>query len=94
MAKRLAWCEQQRQVWIADMLTVYGFINREHLMRKFLISMPQASKDLNVFLRLYPDLMYYDPSRKCYVAVTDDERRMVEAAATPGSAAPTSRRRD
>jgi hypothetical protein len=63
------WFEEQRQVWIADMLQVYGFINREHLQRKFRISIPQASKDLQTFLRHYPTSIQYDLSRKCYVRV-------------------------
>ena len=62
------WCEQQRQLWIADMLAVYGFINREHLQRKFGISQPQASKDLQTFVRAHPTALFYDLSRKCYVA--------------------------
>lgn len=63
----MTWCERQRQVWIAEMLMVYGFINREHLQRKFDISPPQASKDLQTFQRLNPSTMRYDLSRKCYV---------------------------
>lgn len=50
------------------MLQIYGFINREHLQRKFEISQPQASKDLQTFARLRPHAMRYDLSRKCYVA--------------------------
>lgn len=49
------------------MLTIYGFINREHLERKFGISTPQASKDLQTFARARPGVMRYDLSRKCYV---------------------------
>jgi hypothetical protein len=61
------WCERQRQLWIADMLAVYGFINREHLQRKFGISQPQASKDLQTFVRAHPRAMSYDATRKTYV---------------------------
>ena len=64
----MKWFEQQRQAWIAEMLQVYGFINREHLERKFGISTPQASKDLQKFVRAHPDDIEYDLSRKCYVA--------------------------
>lgn len=64
----MSWCEQQRQLWIADMLAVYGFINREHLQRKFGISQPQASKDLQTFARAHPHAMQYDLTRKTYVA--------------------------
>jgi hypothetical protein len=64
----VTWCERQRQAWIAEMLTVYRFINRDHLRRKFDISVPQASKDLQTFARQHPHAMHYDLSRKCYVA--------------------------
>jgi hypothetical protein len=61
------WFERTRVWWIGDALFVYGFINREHLQRKFGISQPQASKDLATFARLYPGRMAYDLTRKCYV---------------------------
>ena len=60
------WFADQRQAWIAEMLRVYGFINREHLQRKFGISQPQASLDLQTYRRAHPALRY-DVSRKCYV---------------------------
>jgi len=65
------WFAEQRQSWIAEMLDVYGFINREHLERKFRISTPQASMDLQRFARAHPRHVHYDVSRKCYVRVTD-----------------------
>lgn len=54
--------------WIAETLRVFGFINREHLERKFGISTPQASKDLATFMRAHPTGMTYDLSAKRYVA--------------------------
>lgn len=63
---RTNWFEQHRLEWIEETLRVFGFINREHLMRKFGISQPQASHDLSAFQRLYPDRMYYDKSAKRY----------------------------
>ncbi len=65
----MRWCEQQRQDWIAETLRVFGFINREHLMRKFGISQPQASADLAAFQRAHPTAMTYDGSAKHYVAI-------------------------
>lgn len=38
----------------------------EHLMLKFGISTPQASKDLNLFKRLHPGLIAYDLTAKQY----------------------------
>jgi hypothetical protein len=70
-----SWFAQHRQDWIAEMLEVYGFINREHLTRKFGISVPQASLDLTTYLRAHPKAVQYDLSRKCYVLVKDSARR-------------------
>lgn len=69
------WCKQQRMQWIAETLRVFGFINREHLERKFGISQPQASADLNAFMRDNPAAMTYDLSAKRYVADRLDKRR-------------------
>jgi hypothetical protein len=60
------WFVRQRQAWIADMLRVYGFINREHLEKMFGISTPQASIDLTRFMVEHPDLMVYNRSAKRY----------------------------
>lgn len=62
------WFEQHRMDWIAETLRVFGFINREHLQRKFYISTPQASADLAAFQRAHPSAMTYDSSAKRYVA--------------------------
>lgn len=68
------WFEEQRMWWISEMLHVYGFINRGHLQRKFRISQPQASKDLQTFQQRHPAAMQYDLTKKCYV-VRDVARR-------------------
>lgn len=67
------WFERQRLEWISETLRVFGFINREHLERKFGISTPQASADLAAFRRAFPDRMNYDPSSKRYVANPDSK---------------------
>lgn len=56
--------EDLRLDWIFEMLTIYGFINREHLIRKFRISVPQASKDLNKALTLYNGMYYNNNTRR------------------------------
>ena len=63
---RQRWFESRRIAFIADMLHIYGFINREHLMRKFGISRPQASKDLSSFQRNSSGGMVYNVSTKRY----------------------------
>lgn len=64
----MKWFEQTRQDWIAETLRVFGFIQRQHLMRKFGISTPQASADLQRFQKDNPAAMTYDSSKKMYVA--------------------------
>lgn len=66
------WYRNYRMEWIGEMLRVYEFINREHIMRKFGISTPQASKDLNQFVKNNPGAMNYDVSLKRYIANTKD----------------------
>lgn len=60
------WFAQQRQDWIAETLRVFGFINRGHLQRKFGISQPQASMDLQIFFKKHPKLAIYDLHQKRY----------------------------
>lgn len=61
------WFTEQRQAWIAETLRVFGYINREHIMRKFGVSCPQASADIRQFKEANPGAIRYDGSAKCYV---------------------------
>lgn len=65
----MRWFEQHRQDWIAEVLDVFGFINRDHLVRKFGVSVPQASKDLQRFQRDNPGAMIYNLNAKRYERV-------------------------
>jgi hypothetical protein len=60
------WCQQYRLTWIREALAVYGFVNRDHLRRKFGISRPQASADLAQFARLHPKLIRYNRQARRY----------------------------
>lgn len=60
------WFTRHRIDWIAEMIGIYGFINREHVQRKFGVSTPQASLDLNTAMRERPGLMAYNKSTKRY----------------------------
>lgn len=62
------WFQQTRLEWIEETLRVFGFINREHIERKFGVSTPQASADLQLFQSEYPGKMIYDASAKRYIA--------------------------
>jgi hypothetical protein len=63
------WFAEQRQFWIAEMLMIYEYINREHLERKFRISKPQASSDLQIYVKANPDTVIYNSSSKRYEIV-------------------------
>jgi len=68
MLESMRWFERHRMEWIAETLRIFGFINREHIERKFGVSTPQASKDLQRFQRLHPQALRYDAAAKRYVA--------------------------
>lgn len=59
--------ESLRVHWIVEMIGIYGFINRGHVMRKFDVTAAVASKDFRTVMKSYPDLMEYDVNWKCYV---------------------------
>jgi hypothetical protein len=65
--KPLTWAQEQRLNWIREMIHVYGYVNREHIMRKFRVSIPQASSDLSLFNRQYPGEIEYSARGKSYV---------------------------
>ena len=60
------WFTDQRQRWIAETLGIFGFINREHIVRKFGVSVPQASTDLRDFQRQNPNACIYNKTTKRY----------------------------
>lgn len=60
------WFIQTRLEWIAEMIRVYGYVNRKHLCRKFRISLPQAANDLREFQKLNPGAIRYDQSARRY----------------------------
>lgn len=62
----MRWFERQRMNFIEERLKVYGTINRQDLIEQFDISTPQASKDFQLFLKLYPDRMAYNFRKKHY----------------------------
>lgn len=64
----MSWFAKQRQIWIAEMLVVYGFINREHIERKFEVTTAVASKDIARFMADSPRAMIYNKSSKRYEA--------------------------
>ncbi len=67
-APDLRWGVEQRLEFIEFRLFWEGGINRSDITRKFGVSVPQASKDLNLYLELAPGNMRYDRSAKLYRA--------------------------
>ena len=63
----LNWGVVRRLEFIEFKLFWEGHVNRGDLIDKFEISVNQASTDLNRYLGLSPDNMYYDKSAKTYV---------------------------
>lgn len=61
------WFINHRQGFIADCLRLFGQVNRATLVERFNISEPQASLDIQRFLREHPDAMVYDGRCKAYV---------------------------
>jgi hypothetical protein len=58
---------EQRMEFIGARLRVAGSVNRSDITAKFRVSVPQASADLQRFMRLHPKAMKYDTSRKTYI---------------------------
>lgn len=64
------WFQRHRIEWIAEMIRIYGFINRGHVMRKFCVSQAVASRDLQDAMKQHPDLMRYNMTTKRYEAAS------------------------
>jgi hypothetical protein len=66
-ATRLTWAVEQRLAWIKESVEIFGFINREHIEKKFWVSVQQASADLKLAQERWPDLVVYNRSQKQYL---------------------------
>ena len=67
----LKWFQNYRMEWIGETLRIFGFINREHIQRKFGISTPQASYDLREFMKQHPGAITYNKNAKRYEVTND-----------------------
>ena len=59
----MRWAEQQRMDWIGARRAP---LNRADLIDKFGISAPQASNDIQKFMKLWPNTWVYNQSKKVY----------------------------
>lgn len=57
---------EYRMAWIKESVEIFGQINREHICRKFQVSLQQAAADIKLVLGRWPDLMSYNKSSKRY----------------------------
>jgi WYL domain-containing protein len=64
----LRWSVERRLAYIEDLLFWRGEVNRTDLVRRFGVSMSQASADIGRYLALSPPGVGYDKSAKRYVA--------------------------
>jgi len=58
--------ENLRMGWIIELIQIYGFINRKHVVKKFGVSEQIVSKDFSNVMKLHPQLMRYNEVDKCY----------------------------
>jgi hypothetical protein len=61
------WQVRQRMNFIKEHVIQHGMINRADIMKAFEVSMPQASTDIKNFIRVNPDFLIYDLSKKTYM---------------------------
>src|ERR1700730_2825234 len=64
----LRWSVERRLAFIEERLFWLGEVNRTDLVRRFGVSMSQASGDIGRYLALDPPGVTYDKSAKRYVA--------------------------
>lgn len=69
------WFVKYRQDWIAETVLIFGFIRREHIVRKFNVSMQQASADLTMSQSHNPNALIYDKSDRVYRSPSYPRRR-------------------
>lgn len=62
----MRWAEKQRQNFIADHVKTQGYINRKDIINEFYVSLPQASRDMRVFIKANPKTLRYNVSLKRY----------------------------
>ncbi len=63
----MTWFTERRLDFIDWRMAAHGSIRRADLIAMFEISVPQASTDLQEFMRLYPGAIVYDASARQYV---------------------------
>src|SRR5262249_8245882 len=68
--ERMRWGVEKRLEFIEFRLFWEGGINRADIMKRFGVSVPQASKDLSLYEKKAPGNLVYDKRRKRYLAAS------------------------
>jgi hypothetical protein len=69
------WAAARRLDYIDGLLATRGELNLGDLVEAFGLHRSQASKDINEFIRLYPDALVYDKVAKRYVPANGRYKR-------------------
>ena len=70
----MSWFTERRMDFIDWCLDHHGELQRGNLMKTFDISTPQASADIQAFMKLYPGAIRYDLTMKRYVPAQKNYR--------------------
>lgn len=70
----MTYAQEQRQRMIDFLLAQYGTLNRGALVDYFGISMPQASRDVQDYIKRAPGNAIYDGTARCYIRGTQFKR--------------------
>lgn len=60
------WAVEARMKYITGRLSNFGAVNRRDIMEAFDVSVVQASKDIQFFMKLNPGRVVYDRTKKHY----------------------------
>lgn len=78
MGPPLRWSVEQRMAFVEERLFWQGAVNRNDLVRRFGVSMSQASADIARYLARKPTGVTYDKSAKRYIAGDDFRPALAE----------------
>ncbi len=66
--ERGSWFQETRLEWMFESIQIFGYLNREHVKRKFEISEAQSALDFREAKRRWPAYFQYNPNQKRYEA--------------------------
>lgn len=77
MTEKTPWSARQRLEFIEFRLFWDGEINRQEIVDRFSISIPQASADVGAYRTLAPENIEYSTTKKRYVATANFKARLI-----------------